>query len=156
MSKKPQNTPSVHRVTNGLQLNFKESNFCFCFVLFSEVTMRIIKVSSEKKKYRISSNKRPRHLFSFVVLRCSAYWKAALKKGRRFYFKVKRIIHMKFQNLVLFSFRILLSFQKLPLYYIFLHTLQLPVTFYFSQVIYLFHIHFNLVTVPSRHLPAQS
>ena len=36
----------------------------------------------EKYPYRISSNKRPRHLFNFEALRCSAYWRVALKGGR--------------------------------------------------------------------------
>ena len=47
----------------------------------------------------------PRSLFGFEALRYGTYWKVALKKGRRAYFKVKEIIHMKFQNFVVFSFQ---------------------------------------------------
>ena len=47
-------------------------------------------------KYRISSNEQPRRLFNFKSLSCDAYLSA--------YFKVREIIHMNFQNLVIFSF----------------------------------------------------
>ena len=38
-----------------------------------------------------------RSLFGFEAFRYGTYWKVALKRGRRAYFKVKEIIHMKFQ-----------------------------------------------------------
>ena len=39
----------------------------------------------------------PGSLFGFEAFRYGTYWKVALKRGRRAYFKVKEIIRMKFQ-----------------------------------------------------------
>ena len=36
-------------------------------------------------KYRISSNKRPRRLFSYKASRWGAYWRAVLERGRRLF-----------------------------------------------------------------------
>lgn len=75
-----------------------KSLFWFCGVLkkafFKAVFFYVLRNFSE---YRTSPNKRSRFLFDFEVLRCHAYWKAALKKGCA-YFKVRQIVHMKFQN----------------------------------------------------------
>ena len=35
-----------------------------------------------KRRYSISSNKRPQYLFNFEAYRCGAYWSMALKRGR--------------------------------------------------------------------------
>ena len=58
--------------------------------------------------YRISSNKRPRHLFNSKDLGCGAYSSVALKEGGA-YFKVRGIILMKFQNFIIFSFQITIN-----------------------------------------------
>ena len=75
-----------------------KSLFWFCGVLkeafFKAVFFYVLRNFSE---YRTSPNKRSRFLCDFEVLRCHAYWKAALKKGCA-YFKVRQIVHMKFQN----------------------------------------------------------
>ena len=35
--------------------------------------------------YPISSNKRPRHLLNFVTVRCGAYWRTVLIRGKRWF-----------------------------------------------------------------------
>ena len=69
----------------------------------------------------ISSNKSPWHLFNFGALRCGAYWRAKISNSN--------------------------NKKQLPLRCIVLYIPEPPVNFNFSYVIYLFHIHLNLVEV---------
>ena len=52
----------------------------------------------------MSSNKRPRRLFSFKTLGCSTYKRVALKRGRRL-FQSKKNYSYEFKNFVSFSFQ---------------------------------------------------
>ena len=56
--------------------------------------------------YHIFSNKRSRRLSK--ALKCGAYWRATLKKGRRLFQSLGNI-YMKFKKLVIFSFQITIN-----------------------------------------------
>ena len=58
-------------------------------------------------KYHLFSNKWTLCWYNFKVSRCGAYWKAVIKRGRRLI--QSQINHsQEFQNLVLFSFQIII------------------------------------------------
>ena len=74
----------------------KKKAFCSC--KFPETDVTIF-------GYLISSNKRAQDLFNFEALMCGAYWRVAPKEGGA-YFKGRGIIHIKFQNFVIFFLKI--------------------------------------------------
>ena len=58
------------------------------------------------------------------------------------YFKVKRIIHMKFENFVIFFY--FFCYKNLPLFYIVLYFRELLVIFLVSLFVYFLHMSFNV------------
>ena len=59
-------------------------------------------------KYRISSHKRPRRLFSFEASNCGTYWKQHLKEGGACS-KGRKIIHIKFGSFDFVSFQMTIN-----------------------------------------------
>ena len=77
---------------------FQKSRFCFSSVLIHSWKCLIIKTC--KSDYCISSNKRPA---IYLILRVLIGERHLDKGGVDF--KVRRVKHMKFQNVVIFSFQ---------------------------------------------------
>ena len=107
----------------------------------------IVKEVRGLKIYRISSKKRPLRLFNFETLRCDAYWRAALQRGRRL-FQRKRNYSHQLSKLCNFLFENNKKITTITLYSVIYP--ELLVVFIFSSFVHLFYRHLKLSVVRLR------